>query len=178
MENLTPEQRTESARRLLVLADFLETVPPERFNFRFILNGGLSVSADPKVECHSTACAIGWMPNVPEFAALGVHVDEKGAIVIDGPYNYALDRSFGTAAKVLSLSVLEVDYLFSPQGLHAYEAPDEWDPRPISRASAKEVAVHIRSFVAKHRAPIDPHPADCEGCTVCLPLGRDELAVA
>ena len=51
-------------RRLLRLAEFLETVPPEQFDMSSWIS-----------ECGTAACAAGWAARIPEFNAAGYRCD-------------------------------------------------------------------------------------------------------
>jgi hypothetical protein len=60
----------ESNRRLLLLADFLEKLPPERFNYGEWV--GKDWGGKQDLSCGTTACALGWACTMPEFQALGL----------------------------------------------------------------------------------------------------------
>lgn len=56
-DRLAAKTTAEGAVRLCVLADFLDTLPPEKFSFQDILRRTHSPHA-----CGTVACAIGWVP--------------------------------------------------------------------------------------------------------------------
>lgn len=60
------------ARRLLKLADFLETIPETRFDLRTWV--GDSWKGKQDLSCGTTACALGWACTMPEFRKLGVRL--------------------------------------------------------------------------------------------------------
>lgn len=126
---LTPEQNAESARRLNVLARKLDTVPEVRFNYRRWV--GSDWRGKPDLSCGTTACALGWATTIPEFVALGLRLgcDAEGEGYV---------HMEGEAA----------DFLFIP-GEYL-----DGDLSPNGYATASDVADHIRSFIAKHRAPM------------------------
>ena len=140
-----------NATRLLILADALEkrdTFDSNgiRFFFGDVVDG--TAESTHRLSCGSTACAIGIMPLVPEFAALGVRYGgpDRGfvEVICDGlPADDLRSYSFRTASHVFDLTEDECSYLFAPYGgsllLHNLLPVD---------ASATDVAAHIRSFVA------------------------------
>jgi hypothetical protein len=132
----------EGNRRLLVLADFLEKLPAERFDYSEWCRGDVS--------CPTTACALGWCPSIPEFASklelFHEHGEPHGPLgvrlvgsVYDGD-NY--DISLQTAEVFFALNELEAEFVFVPSMMLGNEQA------PTQRASAAVVAAHIRRFVA------------------------------
>lgn len=59
-------------RRLLKLAQFLKTVPAERFNMGVWV--GDDWKGDPDLSCGTSACALGWATVIPEFRRLGLRL--------------------------------------------------------------------------------------------------------
>ncbi len=159
----SPVSAQESRRRLLVLADFLETLPPERFDYgRW---AGESWKGKPDLSCGTTACALGWATTIPEFRKLGLRLYRKpGAewteVVLgklkDIKIQY-MEHPMGTdaAEAVFGLDYYESRYLFMP-GSRLYDPDDEMydlglPTGPGERAKAKAVAKHIRRFVRRRR---------------------------
>lgn len=124
--------------RLLQLADFLETLPPERFDY------GTFGFESPK--CGTVACAFGWAPGV--FPDL-ISWTEKESVCCPGNFHFGFRVKRGDAwvetheedagRTLFGLDGEQFDYLFLPDCGDNYLSDD---------ASAKEVAAHIRSFVA------------------------------
>lgn len=59
----------EGHRRLLVLAEFLETVPDEKLSLSSWSEGD---------NCGTTGCALGWACMIPEFRAAGLGFNKSG----------------------------------------------------------------------------------------------------
>ena len=74
--------KTESIRRLMVLAEFLRTVPRKRFNLESWVDDEYPPVLDPEnPECGSTACAVGWATTIPEFQALGLYLSVVNGVL-------------------------------------------------------------------------------------------------
>ncbi len=68
-DNSSYQPIPEGHRRLLVLAEFLETkVPRDKFNL-----GDWATSLDSN-ECGTAACAVGWATTIPAFADAGLRL--------------------------------------------------------------------------------------------------------
>lgn len=125
------------ADRLLKLADFLDALPEEKFDFATIAKEGgkpmLEALAAGHLKCGTVGCAIGWMPAIwPDE----LHWTEayKGSLdVTDGKANF----NFTAAAEFFEIRPEQADYLFMP----GYSDLDEF-------ATPADVAAHIRRFVA------------------------------
>ncbi len=139
-------------RRLLKLADFLDALPDERFEFNHFVDesvweGKLDLS------CGTTACAMGWATTMPMFRKLGLRmlkpdpfrnatpgiVGDDCHITYDGDTEVracdrACERLFGLAPK-------ETEQLFIPDYYGARGGLGE-------HATRKEVSDNIRAFVA------------------------------
>lgn len=72
--------------RLLILADFLDTVPEDRFDMRRWADAGFS---DGK--CGTRACALGWACTILEFQQLGLYLEEQYPDTTDRRFAPALD---------------------------------------------------------------------------------------
>jgi hypothetical protein len=147
------------ARRLLKLADYLDTVPDERFYYGTWVSG-LSGRYDfdmyVRLTCGSTACALGHAATMPEFRKLGLklrrNISLRGNGIVElkfkrhGVYYEARNEQ---AAKIFfKLDQGEVEYLFYPDWDGEGESPIDGLPAaPTVAANAKEVARHIRRFV-------------------------------
>ncbi len=125
----------EGHRRLLVLADFLETkVPRERFSLSVWAN----TTGDDINLCHTTACACGWGTTIPEFHALGFYLTPMGDsctvdIGYDGRTGWGAVRSF------FEITERAARFLFEATN---YE----------NRKDIDTVAARIRAFVAMKQA--------------------------
>ena len=120
-------------------------MPPERFDYGMYVGGDWAGAQD--LSCGTCACAIGWMPQVPELQGLGLKYVRRfgsngGAEVVSDETN----DSWDTASYIFDVSSRDVGYLFHPS---AYGNPLRED------ASAKAVAAHIRDFVARGGRPDD-----------------------
>ena len=66
-------------QRLLMLADFLETVPEKKFDitvWRYAKNSRPDISDENlTTECGTVACAVGWACALPEFRKMGLWYD-------------------------------------------------------------------------------------------------------
>jgi hypothetical protein len=121
-----------NAKNLLILADFLETVPAEGWNYARILTRW---DGRKKLSCGTTACAIGWGTQVPELQAAGLHLNR---IRMSADFHLLFKR----AMKAFDLSKDEATHLFIPRSV-------DFDAGPLPEsATAREVAAHIRAFVA------------------------------
>lgn len=171
-ENLTKEQKI-GAKRLLKLADFLDTVPRRAFNFRSITRvkhkhikryGFASfedvseedlranVKSHSYKECETTACALGYCSVIPSFRRLGLRLVD-GDVVLAGDDTLA---NFGVARMIFSISSDEAMLLFNPGDMACEYVEDKYlndriHPLP-GTATAKQVANNIRKFVKLYRS--------------------------
>lgn len=115
--------------RLEKLATFLDVLPPKKFWF-----GTLISDMDSK-GCGTVCCAIGWTPKVfPELVRWG----SFGVETMNGALNFSSVSEF-----LFGLDTLQTDCLFDPH------CPREC---PLPRtATAKQVAAHIRKFIAENQ---------------------------
>ena len=132
--------------RLLKLADFLDKLPEQRFDYsRWV---GASWQGDQSLSCGTTACALGWACTMPEFQELGLRlVKEPGHLAYParGGDEGGVTSTDRAAEHVFGLTGSETTFLFRPAA--ADLCPEEWGEAPGDTASAKEVAEHIRRFV-------------------------------
>jgi hypothetical protein len=143
--------------RLIRLADFIEKLPPERFDFSTWV--GDEWEGKPDLSCGTTACAVGWASTMPEFRALGL---ELGPI---GPHeSMAYPRLVGSKVRgwsgaieacttVFGLTESEAAFLFVARN----DPEDNENDQLPEDATAKDVAARIRSFV-------DGYLNGCGGC--------------
>lgn len=136
----------EGNRRLLVLAEFLEKLPPERFDYGTWVGRNWAGAKD--LSCGTRACALGWATTIPEFQEAGLCLirDAYGDGVVrfnrGEPNRY--QSSLDAGAAMFGLNEDESAFLFYPGEV----LDDEDEPAPSDLASPSEVAAHIRKFVA------------------------------
>jgi len=140
-------ETTETNRRLLILANHLDTVPEARFDYDVYADVDVHESPLDKPECGTQGCALGHATTIPEFRDLGlvltqwfpgacVHVEVKSE---SGKAIGYFDRTIDIrAAEVFfGISHLDACYLFLP-------GKDE------PRNNPSFVANKIRTFVANN----------------------------
>ena len=124
------------AERLLKIADFLEELPPEKFNFRDYVS-------ESKNDCGTVCCAIGWLPKIFPEDFYWINPNYKfitsGRVVV-------LSRSTPlephSGQHFLDLNDADWYRLFVPD----YVRPIKPNRLPPD-TTAKELAIHIREFV-------------------------------
>lgn len=139
------------ALRLLKLARFLDTLPPERFYF------GRWASAVCIDDCGTTACAMGWATTIPAFRKLGLRLFNNNGfpwVGMEGDDSFYWQSNPEKAgAAIFGLDEEEFSFLFLPRedldGEREMTDQEEMFGRtaPSKTSSAKEVADHIRYFV-------------------------------
>ena len=156
--------------RLIHLANFLERLPPEKFDFGHWVDT-TTYEGKEDFSCGTTGCALGWATTLPMFRALGLRLREVPrrisrqfvpALVDDvlDPEEGASFDAVGNATNfIFGLTRGETEWLFMPTG---DERDDENETEPEDllgdddvgddgrlsrRASSKRVAQHIREFI-------------------------------
>jgi len=109
--------------RLRVLADFLDTVPPHKFDIGLYW-------------CRSSACALGWATKIPAFAAAGYRLDADDVPGLNSNGN----KAFEDAATFFGISNRQVLTFFGTT---------PHNPRDIT---GRQVANNIRSYLAEQEA--------------------------
>lgn len=141
------------AKRLLKLADFLDTVPKKLFDLETFANidldsDGCEVALDKmkkfEPKCGATACAMGWCPTIFPKLIKWYRLDVNSW---DGNIEYGVVlkeqekgkefRNFKAAEKLFGLNTDEAEYLFQPSRYPSYG----------KNATPKSVAKRIRKFV-------------------------------
>ena len=142
----------KDAKKLIRLAVFLENLPPERFNFRHIVDSN-TWEGHQNLSCGTTACAIGWCPTIwPKHLKLVPYEDYKSSVVVvlknEVPESVCpseRDTFKSDISKFFGITAEETRQLFQP-GVYC-----DWSKAPFKAiygdASAKRVAEHIREFV-------------------------------
>lgn len=138
--------------RLTKLALFLLALPEGHFDYGLVRAGPKQTIQ--KVSCGTTACAMGWTPNVPCLRKAGVvlkvYTSEEGTDVCDATIRLGRNYGFDAAAKLFGISLIDAYYLFDPFSERPIELPDTMAAKaPAYEASAKDVAMHILQYVAK-----------------------------
>jgi len=146
-----------NTERLLKLADFLDDLAPEKFDFSRVIH-----------RCGTVGCAIGWTATVfPELVGLSIleeqdHSDEKDQYTwktgvkwlgTENPgwagHNYAW-----VAEKLFDISMQEGFKLFTCDQRRQWTAESSLD----ALATPKEVAQSIRQFIAWKSPVAVPEP--------------------
>lgn len=141
-----------NAERLLLTASFLDTLPPEKFNFNVVAREEgkpmLEALAAGPVYCGTVGCALGWTPKLfPELviwarqtgqtsdpAMLAVTLRSQPRTPVWG-YD-CWDVTKETAMSLFDLSERDVYFLFHPDESGLGDS-----------ATPSDVANHIRQFV-------------------------------
>ena len=122
--------------RLLLLADFLEKLPPERVDYHRWVGAGWKGHQD--LSCGTSACALGWAATMPEFQALGLRIRSKKGfnayVGLEGVEAPSFAAPYKAAKKIFDLKEGDAEYLFAPED-------DDYAYSPV------QVARKIRWFV-------------------------------
>lgn len=142
--------RKVSAQRLLKLAAFLEKLPRKRFDYTVWV--GYDWKGSPTLDCGTTACALGWAAAMPSFRRLGLRIENDPSHPVQPApvitYKGSRGSNIWIACEVFGVEYDQAMYLFTPGQVY------ELLPRsPGVHATPKQVAKHIRRFVATYRAP-------------------------
>lgn len=150
--------KNEGLRRLGLVADLLESLPYDRFDYtRWV---GESWKGARDLSCGTTACALGWATTIPELSALGLYLvseednpmysgwaTEIGTVRIRGQENNMRD-SIDAAMRIFQLDEDEAAWLFTPgEVIDSYRGLES---SPGPNATAAEVAAHIRRFIKEN----------------------------
>lgn len=147
------------AEKLLKMADFMETLPPARFDFQAVAHCDMSTpcamgaavkraAANP-TDCGTIGCVVGHTPQVfPELVEYVLSDVSNGLKWLevrmkDGTCPYPESRRYVAIAAVLfDITPRDAFRLFTP----GTGAPQ--DGEQLVDATPKEVAARIRSYVA------------------------------
>jgi hypothetical protein len=136
-----------NAAALLKLADLLESLPPERFDYSIWAGDSWNPQVPLKAPvCGTPACALGWATTLPE---LGLElVRDQHCVLVRATDDPSL-RATQAAARAFDIEENDAEYLFVPETPDplAHEEDENDYESPGEEASAAEVAAHIRSFV-------------------------------
>jgi hypothetical protein len=138
-------------RRLEALCRKLDTIPRKRFDYNHWVD--VDWEGKPDLSCGTSACALGWATTVPCLRQAGLRLvkrDEGGYVHLRGSrLNLSTtDPSLSAAEHVFDITRDEAYYLFIP----SYDL--NYGPaKPDTRATAKQVASHIRKFIERGGMP-------------------------
>lgn len=137
-----------NADKLLQLADFLEQLPPERFDFCHWVSGDWEQEQPLSLySCGTAGCAGGWATVIwpDELKLINQVPTLRGEVTDYGEPIVGVDA----LAKFFGIRREESVYLFLPEGEFA---PELRGKKQLPRtATATEVAAHIRQFVKDHQ---------------------------
>jgi hypothetical protein len=143
---------------LLQLADLLDKLPRRQFNYNHFVNDNWNGKASL---CGTAACAGGWATTMRPVRRMGLrlqlhpyHFSQPNSAVHIVPTAAngltkqdiickGIDRSFHALGYVFDISGTEAQYLFLPNRCFGGDLPIS----PLSHATPKQVARHIRRFV-------------------------------
>lgn len=148
---MTQRLTTEGARRLGVLADFLEPVPPDNFFMGMFFDEGPDEAADAAKAlvggspmCGTTACAGGWACAVPEFQLLGLRLAVVNDGCLLGEIQFGEERDFDALCAFFECNDV---WAYGPDGK---EEAWSWLFGPGRNRTPREEAALIRAFIKEH----------------------------
>lgn len=149
------------ARRLIKLADFLQKVHHSKFNLNEWVSGIntklMAKKPTRKGDCGTTACAVGWLPNIfpRSWSWTDGQMDAWGMVVGteieykpwgDRGLSLTHNMKLNAAAEFFDIDFDESSSLF---------IPDEYSDR--GNTTAKMVAKRIRSLVKGYGHALETH---------------------
>lgn len=138
------------ARRLLKLADFLETVPPERLNMSSWV--GRDWQGDQGLSCGTTACALGWAATMPEFRRLGLRL--RAAPADDGGYGghtserwyyVGLERDRASVESRPKRAAMKIFGLDEDAFWRLFGCPEDYFEATTPKGVARSIRRHVKS---------------------------------
>lgn len=146
----------ENLDNLAKLSALLKTVPPERFYYGSWVGDDWAGRQD--LSCGTTACALGWATQIPEFK-LSLHERNREPFHASYPEtNYTNEHGWRTRADsaICELFGEEAMYLFYPDQdidceCECYETVNK-DCISENHFTAVQVAERIDSFIKVHEA--------------------------
>src|SRR5271166_2850595 len=122
--------------RLLTLANYLETVPPEKFDL------AIWVEYDKETKCMTAACAVGHACSIPEFISAGLHMEDGYKDVDTCPIPvFGQDAAWNAVYRFFDLTLRDALYLFDEC---SYMENNE---RFIEAITPQDVADRIYAFI-------------------------------
>lgn len=128
------------AERLLRLAEFLDTIPAERFDLSSWVGDG------------TTACAMGWAATMPEFRELGLKIASQGLRDVEGEPEdghsssaYAIISGYSSSDAIISIfgPEAEEEVLFYPGG---WGSGGGGEDSPTPRGFANRIRRFVKEF--------------------------------
>jgi hypothetical protein len=126
----------QKQKRILKLADYVESLPRERFNFRHWVGSGWQGKVD--LSCGTTACALGWATAMPMFRRLGLRMGQSE--LVGGAPEVFGSNSIVRLAELFGVTTSVFDRLFHPDSRPGYLP---------GRVTNKQWAKHARSIYAE-----------------------------
>lgn len=129
--------RAQGNKRLLQLAEFLEKLPRDKFDFS---------TWGRESSCGTVACALGWAPSMPFAKNMGIRLKAEflGHEVMSFFMNGRFVTEFTVSKELFGLYDGATLFLFTPT-----DKDDLLGNNGLSMSStAKKVAANIRRFVA------------------------------
>lgn len=129
--------------RILFLADFLDTLPVEKFDYGRWVGEDWQGAAD--LSCGTKACAAGWATTLQVFQDLGlilchlcydVHLKDDKCFSLDKDFAYASDRALMQVFDITDAQVLD---LFYPN-IYSEDQPNQG-------ATPQKVAAYFRRYI-------------------------------
>lgn len=135
--------------RLLQLAELLENLPPERFDYSTWVGEDWKGKAD--LSCGTTGCALGWATTIPSLRKAGLRMraflSGNGGYVVLLRNGRKVAESEKAAEEVFGISNKEAIYLFNGTTRPPEKFEDKLKTSPDWDATPKQVAKHIKRFV-------------------------------
>lgn len=119
-------------KRILKLADFMEKLPPKRFNFlRWV---GTDWKGAPDFSCGTTGCALGWATTMPFFRRLGLQMGgvERVPTINGAPIHSSFFSRLLVPSEMCELFGVSqdvFDQLFVPKFRTDNPTPKQWARR-------------------------------------------------
>lgn len=120
-KKLKPATLEEGNAALIILAEKLETIPKERFNYNVWVGENWGGRVD--LSCGTTACAMGWATTIPALRKLGLRMSRTEFIprvdldLYNNPSMRFMDSGvYSASLLIFALSRPEHRLVFLPEG--------------------------------------------------------------
>ena len=135
-----------SKNRLNALADFLDTLPPKKFDFSKFASG---TDLKNTTECKTVGCALGWACTMPRFRKAGLSLFKRSNswdhIYVALKSGDSIKLDFDAGAELFGVGIDESMILFHPESVEFINGKKLISPG--YQATSKQVAAHIRKFI-------------------------------
>lgn len=141
---MSKKTKWPGGKLLLELADLLYGLKRKRFYYGTFVGDDWGGKAN--LSCGTTACALGWATTMPKLRKKGLRLNRDefawhgGYVEMNG-----LDGA-GAATEAFDVGYEDACYLFYPETRHSSSISLPVSPK--EKATPKQVAKHIRRFVA------------------------------